>query len=79
MRLKFELVCISLLLLQSCRNKEQNKIAQSENMHVESVSLLKMKTFPENGAAMCRPTGFTRSDSLLFMQGGGKEFKGNFF
>jgi sulfatase modifying factor 1 len=80
MHLKFELVCLSLLVvLQSCRNKELNKIAQSKNMHVESVSLLKMKTFPENGAAMCRPTGFTRSDSLLFMQGGGKEFKETIF
>lgn len=80
MRLKFELVCLSLIVvLQSCRNKEENKIAGSAKMNVESVSLIKMKTFPETGAAMCRPTGFTRSDSLLFMQGGGKEFKETVF
>ncbi|MBB5636928.1 formylglycine-generating enzyme required for sulfatase activity [Pedobacter cryoconitis] len=76
MQFKFNLVYLSLLtVLFSCENKKDKKTTEQKNRHVESVSLLKVKTFPANGAAMCRPAGFTRSDSILFMQGGGKEFK----
>ena len=80
MRIRLEVICLLFfVVLHSCKNKKDTKVVEPQNMHVKSVALIKMKTFPENGAAMCRPSGFTRSDSLIFMQGGGKEFRKTVF
>ncbi|WP_235324445.1 formylglycine-generating enzyme family protein [Pedobacter lusitanus] len=79
-KMRFKWICLLFfVVLYSCKNKKDNQLPASQDRPVESVSLVSIKTFPENGAAMCRPSGFSRSDSSLFMQGGGKEFRKTVF
>lgn len=80
MRFKYDFFYLIMpVLLLSCKNKNEHKDTSGQNMQVKKVALLQMKAYPENGAAMCRPTGLKRSDSLLFMQGGGTEFRKTVF
>jgi len=68
---------IALLVAQSCKDHKQ----QTETKKVTQTVVIKKKyltdqsLFPRNAAAFCRPTGIKRSDSALFMNGGGKDFR----
>lgn len=80
MRSKYDFFYLAAFLsLVSCKNKGDHQGSKEQGRQVKKVSLLQMKSFPENGAAMCRPTGFKSADSVLFMQGGGKEFRQTVF
>jgi sulfatase modifying factor 1 len=72
-----------LLVLEACKSpatKTYNKIAvTSQVAETKKAYIVKHISFPGKAASMCRPTGFTRSDSATFMEGGGREFKETVF
>ncbi|HEY4323455.1 MAG TPA: formylglycine-generating enzyme family protein [Mucilaginibacter sp.] len=70
------------LLSHACNDhKNSNRNARSSNKAVSEASTGFVKTisFPLRAAAFCRPSGFSRSDSATFMEGGGKEFRETLF
>ncbi|WP_243749185.1 formylglycine-generating enzyme family protein [Mucilaginibacter agri] len=72
----------ALLLITACK-QSGNKIAQqADTPKVEAAKeehFVKRINFPGREPAMCHPSGFSRSDSATFMEGGGREFKETLF
>src|ERR1700753_3692620 len=66
---------IALLVLFSCKEHKNKTVAiQQQEVKVTKASLIKEGLYPRSGAAFCRPTGLKRSDSALYMNGGGGDF-----
>src|ERR1700761_8539688 len=66
---------IALLVLVSCKeHKNKAVVIQAQDVIVTKASLIKEGLYPRSGAAFCRPTGLKRSDSALYMNGGGGDF-----
>jgi len=70
-----------ILIFQSCQDNKNraNKLAGDTTripgkVAVKESTLVKESIFPRSAASFCRPSGLTRSDSALFMDGGGREF-----
>src|ERR1700744_330352 len=66
---------IALLVFASCKEHKNKTIAiEQPQVKVTKASLIKEGLYPKSGAAFCRPTGLKRSDSALYMNGGGGDF-----
>jgi sulfatase modifying factor 1 len=66
----------ALLFSQSCKDHKRETVKKvSQTVVIKKTYLTDQSLFPRNAAAFCRPTGIKRSDSALFMNGGGKDFR----
>ncbi|WP_426668938.1 formylglycine-generating enzyme family protein [Mucilaginibacter sp. McL0603] len=69
------IIAIALLAFLSCKEHKNKTVAsQPQQVKVIKASLVDAGLYPKSGAAFCHPTGLKRSDSALYMNGGGGDF-----
>src|ERR1700761_4140830 len=80
-RIQMALVVI-IIATQSCQNHQDKATVNAaananppKKVIVKRTFLAKESLFPRSAASFCRPTDLPRSDSAIFMNGGGREFK----
>jgi sulfatase modifying factor 1 len=73
---------VAMLSFQACENHQREAevtltvpTTPPPTGFVKKTVLTKGSIFPKNAASFCRPTDLPHSDSTIFMNGGGREFK----
>jgi sulfatase modifying factor 1 len=76
------IMIVVFLVIQSCKGQKEKAVTDSaannnapEQVAVKKTYLRTASIFPKSAAAFCRPTDLPRSDSAIFMNGGGREFQ----
>jgi formylglycine-generating enzyme required for sulfatase activity len=76
------IIAAAVLIFQSCKDHKDNantktatNIKDSSQAATKSSYLRTAGAFPMSAASFCRPTDLPRSDSAIFMSGGGREFQ----